>query len=105
MTLAEMTRAHARKTLSILARSYPDAHCALHYDNPWQLLVATILSAQCTDRQVNLVTPELFSRYPNPVAMAQADQEAVETLIRSTGFFRNKAKNLIACARSALLWR
>jgi endonuclease-3 len=79
---------------------YPDAHCALHHDNPLQLLVATILSAQCTDVRVNIVTPALFARYPDAHAFADADQGELETLIKSTGFFRNKAKNIIACCKS-----
>jgi endonuclease-3 len=82
-----------------LARLYADAHCALHHDNPLQLLVATILSAQCTDARVNLVTPALFARYPDAHAFATADQRELENLIRSTGFFRNKARNIIACCR------
>lgn len=81
-----------------LIAHYPDAHCALNYRNPWELLVATILSAQCTDVRVNLVTPGLFRRFPQPRCLASADLDEVEALIRSTGFFRNKAKNLIACA-------
>ena len=92
------------RVLEILAETYPEARCALHFDGAWQLLVATILSAQCTDRQVNLVTGPLFQRFPDPDAMAGADQGELENLIRSTGFFRNKAANLIACA-AALLQR
>ena len=79
-----------------LRRLYPDAHCELDYRNAYELLVATILSAQCTDVRVNSVTPALFRRFPNPAAMAAARQEEVEHLIRSTGFFRNQAKALIA---------
>ncbi|HEX9165987.1 MAG TPA: endonuclease III [Gemmatimonadales bacterium] len=81
-----------------LKKAYPNAHCALDHRTPFELLVATILSAQCTDVRVNLVTPALFARYPTPKALAGAPQEDVEALIRSTGFFRNKAKNLIAMA-------
>jgi endonuclease-3 len=77
---------------------YPDAHCELDYQDAWQLLVATILSAQCTDRRVNMVTPVLFATYPGPASLAAARQEDVEEIIRSTGFFRNKARNLIAMA-------
>src|SRR5579862_6199882 len=88
-----------RRILDILAKLYPDAHCALHHDNPLQLLVATILSAQCTDVRVNLVTPALFARFPDARALAQAEQAEVEALIYTTGFFRAKAKNLIAMAR------
>jgi endonuclease-3 len=77
---------------------YPDAHCELDFATPFQLLVATILSAQCTDRRVNMVTPVLFSRYPTVASLAGAKQEDVEEIIKSTGFFRNKAKSIIAMA-------
>jgi len=77
---------------------YPDAHCELDFKTPFQLLVATILSAQCTDRRVNMVTPVLFSRYPTVESLARAKQEDVEEIIKSTGFFRNKAKSIIAMA-------
>jgi endonuclease-3 len=79
---------------------YPDAHCELDYDDPYQLLVATILSAQCTDVRVNLVTPEVFRRWPDPGSLAAAKPAQVETAIRSTGFFRNKTKNLIGMAKA-----
>ena len=95
---AKISKKHALETLTQLEASYPDAHCALRHKNPWQLLVATILSAQCTDVRVNMVTPALFARYPDPQEMAKANLADVEEMIRSTGFFRNKAKNLIACA-------
>ncbi|PLX88880.1 MAG: endonuclease III [Desulfuromonas sp.] len=85
---------------SALKDLYPDVRCALDYKSPWQLLVATILSAQCTDKRVNLVTPELFQRFPGPEQLAAATRDEVEAIIRSTGFFRNKAKNLIACAQT-----
>src|SRR5439155_18348365 len=85
-----------------LAKLYPDAHCALHHDNPLQLLVATILSAQCTDARVNLVTPALFARYPDAAAFAAADPRELEKAIQSTGFFRNKARNIIACCRQIM---
>ncbi len=81
-----------------LATHYPDAHCALDFKTPFQLLIATILSAQCTDKRVNMVTPALFKRYPTPAALAAAKPEELEDLIRSTGFFRNKAKSLIGMA-------
>jgi len=81
-----------------LARAYPDADCALHYENPFQLLIATILSAQCTDKMVNAVTPALFARYPDARAMSQADPAEVEALIRPTGFFRQKAKSLVGAS-------
>ncbi len=89
----------ARRLCRGLAKLYPDAHCALHYQNPLQLLIATILSAQCTDVRVNLVTPALFARYPNAQAFADADLGELEKAIQSTGFFRNKAKNIQACCR------
>lgn len=79
--------------------TYPEADCALHHASAYQLLVATILSAQCTDARVNLVTPGLFARYPDARALAAADSAELEEIIRSTGFFRNKARNLIGMAR------
>lgn len=89
----------ALEILVRLKRLYPDAPCTLNYATPVQLLVATILSAQCTDERVNLVTPELFRRFPDAAALAKAEVEELEGLIRSTGFFRNKAKNIqAACA-------
>lgn len=91
-------RSRARKIDARLADAYPDAWCALRHENAWQLLVATILSAQCTDERVNLVTPKLFARYPTPRALAAADHAELETLIHSTGFFRQKAKSLLGVA-------
>ncbi|MEK7703319.1 MAG: endonuclease III [Myxococcota bacterium] len=85
--------------LAQLREAYPGATCALHHRSPFELLVATILSAQCTDERVNRVTPALFARYPTPSALARATQEDLEGLVRSTGFFRNKAKNLIAMSQ------
>jgi endonuclease III len=79
---------------------YPDAHCELDYRSPWELLVATILSAQCTDRRVNMVTPVLFARYPGPAELAIANPDDVEEIIRSTGFFRAKTKSIIGAARA-----
>ncbi|KHD89900.1 MAG: endonuclease III [Bdellovibrio sp. ArHS] len=81
-------------TLKLFKRYYPDAHCALNFTNPFELLVATVLSAQCTDERVNMVTPALFKKYPTPQKMAKAPLEDLEQLIRSTGFFKNKASNL-----------
>jgi endonuclease-3 len=92
-------RALAKKLARGLAKLYPDAHCALHYGNPLQLLIATILSAQCTDVRVNMVTPSLFARYADAAAFADADIAELEKAIQSTGFFRNKAKNIKACCR------
>jgi endonuclease-3 len=85
--------------LAILRRCYPKARCALHHENPFQLLMATILSAQCTDVQVNRITPDLFARYPDSGALAAADLQELEELVRPTGFFRNKARNLVECSR------
>jgi endonuclease III len=93
-------RRRTATVVSRLKREYPDAHCELDYRTPFELLVATILSAQCTDARVNLVTPALFARYPTPAALAAARQEDVEALIRSTGFFRNKARSLIGMAQA-----
>jgi endonuclease-3 len=92
-------RTRAGRIVRKLAQLYPDAHCALHYENPLQLLVATVLSAQCTDERVNRVTPALFARYPDAKAFATAEQAELEKMIQSTGFFRNKARNIIACCR------
>lgn len=85
--------------LKALDEAYPNAVCALHHRNPWELLVATILSAQCTDVRVNMVTPELFRRFPTPAAMAKAELPELEELIKTTGFFRNKAKSLQGAAK------
>jgi len=85
--------------LKRLAATYPNAECALHHRNAWELLVATILSAQCTDVRVNMVTPELFRQFPTPKAMSEASQPALEELIRSTGFYRNKAKSILGAAK------
>jgi endonuclease-3 len=90
--------AHAAEVRKRLTRLYPDAHCELDHRNAWELLVATILSAQCTDRRVNMVTPHLFKAYPTPDALARAKHEEVEEIIRSTGFFRSKAKSIIGMA-------
>jgi endonuclease III len=82
-----------------LRQSYPDARCALQFSNPLELLIATILSAQCTDVRVNMVTPELFKKYPTAADLAAAPIASIERIIQSTGFFRNKAKNIQACCR------
>jgi endonuclease-3 len=82
-----------------LEAAYPNAECALHHRNAWELLVATILSAQCTDARVNLVTPELFRKFPTPKAMAEASLPALEAEIRSTGFYHNKAKSISGAAK------
>lgn len=85
-----------------LRGAHPDAECALGHENPWQLLVATILSAQCTDERVNMVTPVLFARFPTPEATAAANPAAIEEIIHSTGFFRNKTKNIQGAARAVM---
>ena len=92
-------RQRAKQIAAGLAKLYPDAKCALDHENPLQLLIATILSAQCTDVRVNMVTPALFARYPDAAAFANADVGELETAIQSTGFFRNKAKNIMACCK------
>src|SRR5260370_40719762 len=97
MTAAEKKR--IQRLLRELAKLYPKTRTALEYRSPVQLLVATILSAQCTDVRVNLVTPALFQRFPDAAAFASAEVEELEPLIQSTGFFRNKTRNLIACSR------
>lgn len=88
----------ALRILSVLEQAHDDAHIALEFSNPFELLVATILSAQCTDVRVNLVTRDLFRKYPDAEAFAEAELDELEQDIRSTGFYRNKAKNLIGCA-------
>jgi endonuclease-3 len=90
----------AAQILDALETAHPEATCALHYTNPYELAAATILSAQCTDERVNMVTPALFRRYPTSAALAKAVPEEVEGIIRSTGFFRAKTKSLIGCARA-----
>jgi endonuclease-3 len=95
-------RARARKILRALERTYPDATIALKFTSPFELLVATILSAQCTDERVNMVTPGLFGRYPTARHLASADPSRLEDEIRSTGFFRAKARALLGMARAVL---
>ena len=94
--------ARAGEIYDILLAEYPDAKCALEHASPYELAVATILSAQCTDARVNMVTPELFRRYPDPEALSAALPEELEEVIRSTGFFRNKTRNLIGMATALL---
>ena len=106
-----MATAHQKRRASLLApdriaailkgldEAYPDVECALTHRSPWELLVATILSAQCTDVRVNMVTPALFKRFPTPQAMAKAKIEELEDLIRTTGFYHNKAKSILGAAR------
>lgn len=90
----------ARRINRTLAQRYPDAHCELDFTTPLELLVATVLSAQCTDKRVNLVTPTLFARYPDAFAYAAADRAELEDLIRSTGFFRAKAESVLGIGRA-----
>jgi len=97
-------KGRARETERRLAEEYPDAVCELDFQSPFQLLAATILSAQSTDVRVNMVTPTLFARYPTPADLAAADPAELESIIRSTGFFRSKAKSLVGMA-SALVER
>jgi endonuclease III len=91
---------HVLSIVRRLKKTYPDARTELDFTTPWQLLVATILSAQSTDRTVNLVTPALFARFATPQALAVANPEEVEGIIKSTGFFRNKTKSIVGAARS-----
>jgi endonuclease-3 len=95
-----MTPTRAAKILDVLEKAHPEAECALHHQNAYQLVMATILSAQCTDQRVNLVTPVLFGRYPAAADLATAEPSELESIIRSTGFFRAKAKSLIGCAKA-----
>jgi endonuclease-3 len=93
------SKSASQEFVDLLKKCYPDAHCALDHKNAFELLVATILSAQCTDERVNKVTPELFRQFPNAKVMSEASQEGLEELVKTTGFFRNKAKNLKSMAR------
>ena len=95
-------KAHAAEIYRRLLAEHPDAHCELDFRTPYELLVATILSAQCTDQRVNMVTPALFARYPDAEALAAARQEELEGLIKSTGFFRNKARSLLGMSRAVV---
>lgn len=102
MSITRKWAAKQQRAIEILIRLkrlYPEAPCTLNYETPVQLLVATILSAQCTDERVNQVTPELFRRFPTAVALSAANLEEIETLVRSTGFYRNKAKNIQGSCR------
>ena len=93
---------YAREVYRRLIAHYPDAHCALDFKSPFQLLVATILSAQCTDKRVNMVTPALFKKYKTPRAMSEANPEELEGMIKSTGFFRNKTKSLLGMSAAVV---
>ena len=100
MALPRGARVRAPEVVALLAEAYPDAECALVHDSAFELLVATILSAQCTDEMVNKVTPALLARHPMPVDLAHANPADVEAIIRPTGFFRSKTKNLIGMAEA-----
>src|SRR5579863_157623 len=93
----QQLKEHAAAVIAKLGKIYPDAHCELDFSNPLELLVATILSAQCTDKRVNLVTAELFKKYRSAKDFADAPLPEIEAAIKATGFFRNKAKNIKAC--------
>src|SRR6516162_5674969 len=97
---AEPVQQRAKQIAAGLAKLYPNAKCALDHENPLQLLIATILSAQCTDVRVNMVTPALFAKYPDAAALAKALRRDLERMIQSTGFFRNKAKNIQEACRA-----
>lgn len=88
-----------KEALKVLRREYPEAECSLTHESPYQLLIATILSAQCTDERVNLVTPALFKKFGTPKKMAAAEPPEIEELVRSTGFYKNKARSLKECSR------
>ncbi len=96
------TKSHAAKVLRRLKADYPEAPCALNHKTPFQLLIATILSAQCTDARVNIVTKDLFRKYKKPADFAAAPLKDIEKAVQSTGFFRNKAKNIKACSTQLL---
>lgn len=98
----EAKAARTRQIIAGLQKAYPDAHCELNFSNPLELLVATILSAQCTDKRVNIVTTELFKKYNTAAAYANAPLPELEEMVKTTGFFRNKAKNIQACCRALL---
>jgi len=100
MAIPRSPKGRAREANNRLIPEYPDARCELDHRNPYELLAATILSAQCTDVRVNLVTPALFARYPTPDDMAVANPTELEGLIQSTGFYRNKAKSLLGMANA-----
>jgi endonuclease III len=91
------SKKQARQVVELLKREYPEADCALVHDTPFELLIATILSAQCTDERVNIVTKDLFAKYPTPAALTAVPVKKLERLIQSTGFFRSKAKNIHEC--------
>ena len=95
-------KARLGEVLRILERTYPESECSLTFKTPYQLLIATILSAQCTDERVNKVTPALFARFPGPREMSEASVEEIEELIKTTGFYRNKARSISECSHSLI---
>lgn len=99
---SQCKKRRAHKILRRLKKAYPGIRCALHFRTPWELLVATVLSAQCTDKAVNLVTPVLFKKYPSVRFFAAARAKNIEKIIRSTGFYRNKTKNILGAAKAVL---
>ncbi|MGO9481345.1 MAG: endonuclease III [Candidatus Kryptoniota bacterium] len=96
------TEKRARKVLALLKKEYPEVKSALNFSKPFELLIATILSAQCTDARVNMVTPGLFRRHPSPKSLAEADLGQIEEEIKSTGFYRQKAKSIVNCSKSIM---
>ena len=99
---AAARKERAQRIADRLAETYPDATCELDFKSPWQLLIATILSAQCTDKMVNQVTPALFEKFPDPASLAKGSQQTIERLIRRTGFFSQKAKSIRSAAKSVV---
>ena len=100
--MSKSKQQQTQKIINELLKLYPEPECALNHSTPWELLVATILSAQCTDVRVNLVTPALFKKFPDVKAFAEASITSMEKAVKSTGFYRNKAKNIIACAQTLI---
>ena len=99
MPASRQEKNHAKRVVRHLAKHYANAECALNYESPFQLLIATILSAQCTDERVNIVTAELFAKYPTAETLAKATQKQIEKIVKSAGFYRAKAKNIRNCAK------
>ena len=95
-----MTKTKVNSIIQTLSERYPDALCSLNFNSPFDLLIATMLSAQTTDARVNTVTPTLFANYPTPLALSQAKSQDIEKILHPLGFFRSKAKNIIACSKS-----
>lgn len=102
MTNLSSLKTKTKQIIKLLSEKYPSPKCALDHKTPWELLVATILSAQCTDKRVNMITPELFKKYPTVESFAKADIKELEQSIHSAGFYHNKAKNIIGCATELL---